>query len=121
MADRYRDTLYAGDTDTITIPVTHGDGGSNVLLSEISTVTFTLKDLASGTVVNSRSAQSVLNLNNWTIANGSLAWSIQAADTTLLSSANSEETHRGELMLTLSDGQKRTCVIDLICRKRPYS
>lgn len=119
----FRVLLRAGDTDIVSLTATHGDGGSAILLSEISAATFTLKDQESGGVINSRSAQNVLNTNNWTVhaTSGLITWNIQPADTTLVDDALEQETHRGEFILTLTDGQVRSFVIDILCRARPYT
>ena len=114
----YTVALYAGDTEIVTIAMTHGDAGSNILLSEVSTAVFTLKDVQAGSVVNSRNAQNVLNANNFTIANGSIEWKVQTADTNIVTSGAQREVHRGEFILTLTDSQRKMFVIDLVIRQQ---
>lgn len=69
-------TAYLEDADGVVLP-----------LSAILTVTLTLYDKPTGTIINSRNAQSVLNANNCTVhaTSGLLTWAVQVLDTTLVS------------------------------------
>ena len=68
--------------------------GTPVPASSLSTLTLTLKDQASGAVINGRNAQSVLNANNVTVeASGNLVWSLQPADSPILNAELGTETH----------------------------
>jgi hypothetical protein len=113
--------LYAGDTEILTIPMTHGDGGSNILLSEVDTAVFTLKNVDDDAVINSRDEQDVLNANDFTIADGSIEYAIQPEDTALVDTTATQETHRGEFILTLLDGQIRSFIVHIPCKARPYT
>ena len=54
---------------------------SALSLSSLHTITLTLYDKESGTIINSRSDQDVKNTNNVTITSGGvLTWSVQPAD-----------------------------------------
>jgi len=49
--------------------------------SSLSTLTLTLYDVETGTIINSRNGQNILNANNVIIdSDGLLTWTIQAAD-----------------------------------------
>jgi len=73
------------------------ESGNPVAASSLTTLTLTLYDLASGTMINSRSAQDVLNHNDVTInASGVLIWTMQPADNVIVSaslSAGAIERH----------------------------
>lgn len=118
MPERYQVPLFAGDTDILTLPVTHGNGGSNVLLVEISSLTLSLTDRATGGIVNSRNAQNVLNTNNVMVSDGSIEWQVQALDTEMVTAGSAREVHIAVLDMTLTDGQERTAQIKLVCDKR---
>jgi hypothetical protein len=65
------------------------DGGS------LSSLTLTLRSIPSGTVVNNRSAQNVLNANDVTVdAFGLVTWAVTIADVTILDDTLDVETHR---------------------------
>ena len=69
--------------------------GTAIPLANISSLTLTLTDARSGTIINSRNAQNVLNANNVTVTSttGALQWLIQPADTTMYDSLYSVEDH----------------------------
>ena len=67
-------------------------------LSAIDSITMTLKELSGSGIVNSRSAQDVLNTNDCTYhaTSGLFTWEIQPADTAIVlsgASTSSRETH----------------------------
>lgn len=97
--------LDAGETGKFTGTLKDSDGVV-IPLSAISTFTLTLTDAATGGTVNSRSAQDVLNANNVTVnsTTGAVAWSIQAADTALVSSGATAEEHVAAFTCTFSGG-----------------
>ena len=74
--------------------------------SSIATLTLTLYDVATGTILNARDAQDVLNANNVTIdSNGNLIWLVQPADHAVVSTRpNTIERHRGVFRYTWVDG-----------------
>jgi hypothetical protein len=60
------------------------EAGAPVVLAAVSTLTLTYYAVASGTIINNRNAQNVLNANNVTLhaTSGLLTWIGQVADTT---------------------------------------
>mgnify|MGYP001591915789 CR=1 FL=1 len=71
-------------TYTATLEKPNGDP---IALADLSTLTLTLKDRYAGSVINSRNAQNVLNMNNVTFhaTTGLLTWDIQALDNPIVS------------------------------------
>jgi hypothetical protein len=68
--------------------------GAGVPASTLLTLALTLYDLATGTVINGRSQQNVLNANNVTVdASGNLVWAIQGADNSIVTASLAIETH----------------------------
>lgn len=116
--DRYSVGVFAGDTEVISLPMTHGAGGTNVLLSEVSALTLTLTDRKSAGIVNGRNGQNVLNVSNVTVIDGKVEWAIQPADTAFVDAASIAEIHCALFTLTLTDGQVRTAEIAIHSRKR---
>lgn len=81
--------------------------GAVVPAASLTTLTLTLFDLASGTILNSRDAQNVLNTNNVTVsALGVLVWTIQPADNAIVNDNLARETHRALFQWTWSAGAK---------------
>lgn len=83
------------------------EGGAAVAAASLTSVTLTLYEPESGTIVNNRSSQNVLNQNNVTIdSNGQVAWSIQLADVTILDATRPTEVHRALFFFTWQSGAK---------------
>lgn len=60
----------------------------------LTSLTLTLYDVTTGTILNSRNAQDVLNKNNVTVdGNGLLTWLVQPADTAIVDPSRLGETH----------------------------
>lgn len=76
--------------------------------SDLGTMTLTLRDKATGTVINSRSAQNVLNANNVTVhaSSGLVTWSIQSADVTPVNRNQPYAEHQAEFVVTWATGTK---------------
>lgn len=117
--DRYGLDVWAGDTEIVSLPMTHGAQGTSVLLSEVSSLLLTLTDVGSNTIVNSRNGQNGLNANGVAVTDGKVVWSIQPADTALVNASVIGEIHLATLVMTLTDGQVRTATISIRTRKRP--
>lgn len=82
--------------------------GTPVSGSVLFTFTLTLYDLQTGTIINGRNNQNVLNANGVTIdSNGNVAWSIAPADTIILSNELEIETHIALFQATWNAGAKR--------------
>ncbi len=114
--------LDPGETQIWSVTVTHPSTAVAVILTEVSTLTLTLKD-QDGNTINSRSAQNVLNANNVTFhaTTGLLTWSIQTADTTLHDAAAASATHTGTFLLTLTDGQRLDIQLAMRIKALDYS
>lgn len=69
--------------------------GTVVPLANLTTITLTLYNVATGAIINSREDQDVKNTNNVTFhsTSGLLTWSIQAADNVMVNSALQDEKH----------------------------
>lgn len=76
--------------------------GTVIPKSAVSTITLTLTDAGSGSVVNSRNAQNALDANGCTLdtSSGAFAWSIAAADTTLVDATSDAEEHTADFTVT---------------------
>lgn len=76
--------------------------GTAIPLANINSITLTITDAATGSIVNSRNSQNVLNANNVTVhaTSGALSWLIQPGDTTLLNSSSAYEEHIAEFTWT---------------------
>ena len=79
--------------------------GAGISFVSLITLLLTLYDLATGTMINGRTAQNVLNDNNVTVdASGNLVWSIQPADNIIVTDALSLETHIALFQATWATG-----------------
>ncbi len=112
---QYTGTLQTADGTA----VVYDAGGTAT--PRISTLTLTLKDAASTSVVNSRNAQDVLNANNVTVDSaGALKWLIQPGDTALLDSSRAVEEHLARFTFAYVDTDllTKTGVFEhsLVCR-----
>ena len=90
--------------------VTLQDKQGNVLAgSAITSLTLTLYALASGTILNGRDGQNVLNQNNVTIdENGLLVFSLQSDDGAIMNGSCEYETHRAEFDCVFNGGADRS-------------
>ena len=77
-----------------------------VAIATLTTLTLSLYDVETGTILNSRNNQNVLNLANVTFAAGALVWSVQPADHAVVGSRELEK-HRAVFEYTWSSGTKR--------------
>ncbi len=86
------------------------DAGVALPAASLTTLTLTLYVInADGTttIVNSRNAQNVLNVNNVTVdTNGLVTWSVQVADTTFVDATLPFERHIARFDWTWSSGSK---------------
>ena len=87
------------------------DPDSTISSANLSSLTLTLYDKCTGTILNSRENQNVLNANNCTVdVNGLFTWNIQADDNQIVSTtldAGEYEEHVGLLTWVWSSGQGR--------------
>jgi hypothetical protein len=91
-----------------------GDSGAPVAGATLTTLTLSLIDAYSGSVLNGRNAQNVLNQNDVTIdSQGHLTWSMRPADNVIVKDSAPFETHRAIFQGTWSGGAKGfTAVIE---------
>ena len=70
------------------------EDGAAVAGASLTTATLTLYELKTGTILNSRNAQNVLNANNVTIsAAGVVAWTMLPADNAIVNDRLDQELH----------------------------
>lgn len=107
--------IDAGTTGEARYTLRDNDGAV-IPVANLSALTLTLRDAKSGSIVNSRNAQSVLNANGVTVnSSGALVWTIAIADTTLLDASLESEEHVAEFLFTTSAGLKGRIVHRLYC------
>jgi hypothetical protein len=86
------------------------EDGAVVPAASLTTATLTLYDLTTGTILNSRSSQNILNANNVTItAGGVLSWVLQPADNAIVNDRPDQEIHVAVFDLRWDAGVSR-CV-----------
>lgn len=90
--------------------VLNDEAGAVIPLSDMTTITLTLYDDYTGTIINSRNAQNVKNTNNvlYTEA-GLLTWTLQPNDNVIVTSevrTNGYEKHIALFEYTWSSGAK---------------
>jgi len=84
------------------------EAGVLIPVANINTLTLTLFNLKDETIINSRNAQDVKNLNNVTIdSNGLLTWNIQALDTPIVDTTQAFETHRALFSMVWDSSTKQ--------------
>jgi len=101
---RVRERCTAKYTATI-----EDESGTALAAASLTTLTLTLYDRETGTIINSRSAQNVLNANNVTVsAAGVMVWSMQPADNAIVGSpaAGQPEIHIALFEWTWASGAK---------------
>ena len=84
--------------------------GAVIPTANITTLTLTLYDVETGTIINSRNAQNVHNTNNVTVTSGGvLTWEIQPADNAIIGTrrrAGQYEKHVALFEYSWSSGSK---------------
>lgn len=102
-------TAYLKDYDGTVIP-----------LASLETLTLTLYSISATTrdIINSRSAQDVLNANNVTVhaTSGLLTWEMQPADNVIKDSNLTIERHRALFIFTWGSGKKGVHEVDFDVR-----
>lgn len=88
-------SIEVNERTTALYTVTLKDESLTVIpASDLSALTITLYDQATGTILNSRNKQSCLNANNVTVdSSGLLTWQIQPADNAIITDSNPTEVH----------------------------
>ena len=88
--NRYTDGEYAEFSGTL-----KDEDGTAIPLANIVSVTLTLRDATSNTIVNTRDGQDILNANDVTVhaTTGAFLWAIQPEDTTMVDSDLGSEDH----------------------------
>ena len=98
------------------------EAGDAVPLSALSTLTLTLYDRASDTIINSRTAQSILNVNGGTFhaTSGAFTLTLGSGDNPIVTSALASgrtETHYGLIEATWSGGGYWSGLIRVMVRQ----
>ena len=116
LKDQNGDDLVIQDGESMNIIATFSDVSSTpetLASTDILTISLTL--FAGTTAINSRSAQSVLNANNGTLASdGTLTIALGPLDSVIVGtvSAGATETHIARLVWTWNDGAARTGIAE---------
>lgn len=88
-------------TSAIYSATLYDQAGAVVPASTLATLTLTLYDVATGTIINSRNAQNVLNLNGVTISEaGAVVWTMLPADNQIVTASRTYELHRAVFVAT---------------------
>lgn len=91
-----------------------------IAAASFATMTLTLYDAASGSIINSRNGQNVLNANNVTIndTSGLLTWALQPADSIVLDQTLAQEEHVAlfEYTFGASGGKRGSHEVRLVVR-----
>ena len=87
------------------------ENGAAIILTDITTLTLTLYDLDAGSIINTRNAQNVLNLNGVTVhaTSGLLTWTATPTDNAIVTASTptgNYETHVALFQWTWNSGAK---------------
>jgi hypothetical protein len=75
--------------------------------TSLLTLTLTLRDCDTDTILNSRDGQNVLNANDVTVSTaGLLTWEMQPADSPIVTTTKDQELHEALFIWTWSGGSK---------------
>lgn len=77
--------------------------GSAIASADIASMTMTLYDKSSGTIINSRNGQDILNANNVTVhaTSGLVTWELQPADNIIESTTLEERKSEEHIALVI--------------------
>lgn len=88
--------------------------GNVVPGANLTALLLTLYDLETGTVLNSRSAQNVLNANGVTVdGSGVVVWLMDPADNAIVTTGRSSERHRAVFDIQWGTGKRSVHRIDI--------
>jgi hypothetical protein len=83
------------------------EAGAAVPAAQLTTLTLTLYDKVTGSIINGRNAQNVLNANGVTVsAAGALAWTMDPLDNPIVTAGSSKERHVALFKWTYGAGKK---------------
>lgn len=121
MPKTYEYSPWEGEGWQCTVPIRHGQGGSPILLSEVSSVRTTARNESTGEIVNSRDNQNMLNANNGVVTDGFFSFFFQPDDTTFVGDVDTtdQETHDFRVTFTLTDGTVSIVQWLLTCWAKP--
>ena len=96
-----------GTTPVFTVTL-QDQASAPIPLVALTTLTLTSYDVRTGTIINSRNAQNVLNANNGTYhaTSGVFTWALQPADTARVTAATRIEEHAALLQWSWDSGAK---------------
>lgn len=90
------------------------EAGVPIAGSTLNTATLTLYAVPSGTIINSRNGQNVLNANQVTISEaGLVTWTLQLNDVKILDNTLRIEVHRALFLFTWGAGRSKPHEVDL--------
>lgn len=97
-------------TTRVYTAVLENEDGNGIPASGLNTLTLTLYDFSTGTILNSRNKQPALNANGVTIDSaGNLKWTMQPEDNAIVDTdliANAKEKHKALFEWTYAGGAK---------------
>ena len=101
-------TIVEEGTTPILTMTLQDQASAPIPLVALTTLTLTSYDVRTGTIINSRNAQSVLNANNGTYhaTSGLFTWELQPADTIRVSATAPIEEHAALLQWSWNSGTK---------------
>jgi hypothetical protein len=93
-----------------------------IALAGISTLTLTVRDKLTNAVINSRSAQNVLNTNGVTVhaTSGLVTWTLTALDTTPLNRNQPFASHIAEFACTWATTKSMVHPVEITIALAPY-
>jgi len=114
------DEILEKTTPKLTAVLKDEDGNpiADTDLVALELTLYSMEDPPTHTIINSRSAQDVLNKDNVTVdGSGNLTWEVQAEDTAILDGSRTKERHRAVFDWTYNAGAKRgRHIIDMTVR-----
>jgi hypothetical protein len=102
-------TIVCDERESLVYTATLQDEAETPIpVGQLTTLTLTLYDATTGTILNSRNAQNILNTNNVTVhaTNGLLTWTVQPADLAMVTTNMAQELHIALFSWTWASGTK---------------
>lgn len=118
----FNDDCFAADAFSQCFPIRETICSQGLVSDDdVASILCTARNQATNAIINSRNAQSVLNVNGGTFADGELVMFFAIADTSLVGNAltTPRETHVFQFTITLDNGDIITWEYSLDCLARP--
>ena len=120
MASRVTSTFEVNELTAAQYTATWSDQTGTVIpAASMTALVLTLEDVDTGTIINSRTAQSILNSNNVTVSSGGvMVWTMQPADNAIVGTIahGATELHRATFKLSYGSGLTAYVVRDFRVR-----